>query len=266
MRTIALIFLLFSFSCSSVPLTGRKQFVAIPSSQMMTLSAESYSQVLKENKVSDNSTYIYMVQSVGKRMSAAVEEYMREKGMTASIEDFSWKYNVLESDQLNAWCLPGGQIAFYEGIMPVCEDENGVAVVMGHEIAHAIAQHGNERMSQQLLIQMGGVALSEALKNEKEQTMQLAMLAFGVGTTLGVQLPYSRTHESEADEMGLYFMAMAGYNPLEAPEFWQRMEARGEERPPEFLSTHPDPKNRIRDLEKHMSKALDYYNQYGSGQ
>lgn len=259
MRTILLSLLIFSVSCSSVPLTGRKQFVAIPSSQMMSLSHESYNQVLQENKLSTNTNYVNMVKSAGEKMSAAVEQYLVENNMKASAEGFEWQYNVIVSDQLNAWCMPGGQIAFYEGIMPVCEDESGVAVVMGHEIAHAVAKHGNERMSQQLLIQMGGVALSEAMKNEKEQTMQLAMLAFGVGTTLGVQLPYSRTHESEADELGLYFMAMAGYDPREAPKFWERMEARGGEQPPEFLSTHPHPSNRIKDLEKHMSKAMEYY-------
>ncbi len=259
MRIVLFILLIFSFSCSNVPFTGRKQLVAIPTSQMMSLSAESYNQVLQENEVSDNQNYKYMVESVGKKMSAAVEDYLRSNGQTSRIENFNWKFTVLKSEMLNAWCMPGGQIAFYDGIMPVCEDETGVAVVMGHEIAHAIARHGNERMSQQLFIQLGGVALSEALKNEKEKTMQLAMIAFGVGTTLGVQLPYSRKHESEADEMGLYFMAMAGYDPREAPVFWERMEAQGGERPPEFLSTHPHPGNRINDLQKHMPKALEYY-------
>ncbi len=260
MKIILLTLLIFSTSCSSVPLTGRKQFVAIPSSQMMSLSADSYYQVLSENKLSSKTSYVNMVQSVGEKLSAAVEKYMIENNMSAGVENFDWQYNVIVSDQLNAWCMPGGQIAFYEGIVPVCGDETGVAVVMGHEIAHAIAQHGNERMSQQLLIQMGGVALSEALKNEKETTMQLALLAFGVGSKLGVELPYSRTHESEADELGLYFMAMAGYDPREAPEFWERMQAKGGERPPEFLSTHPHPGSRIKDLQKHMPKALEYYN------
>jgi predicted Zn-dependent protease len=156
--------------------------------------------------------------------------------------------------------MPGGQIAFYEGIMPVCQDENGVAVVMGHEIAHAVAQHGNERMSQQLALQMGGIALSEALTTQKQETIDLAMLAFGVGAQVGVMLPYSRTHETEADELGLYFMAMAGYNPQVAPDFWKRMETKSTARPPEFLSTHPDPSNRIVNLERYMPKAMEYYN------
>lgn len=259
-RNLFLLLFIVLYSCSSVPLTGRKQFVAIPSSQMISLSADSYAQVLKENELSRNQQYISMVNNAGKKLSSAVELYMRENGMAAGVENLDWEFAVIVSDQLNAWCMPGGQIAFYEGILPVCADETGVAVVMGHEIAHAIAQHGNERMSQQLLIEMGGVALSEALKNEKEKTLNLAMLAFGVGSKLGVQLPYSRTHESEADELGLYFMAMAGYDPREAPSFWERMEALGGSRPPEFLSTHPNPDTRISDLKKHMPKALEYYN------
>jgi predicted Zn-dependent protease len=262
-KFLLLFLLIFSFSCSIVPLTGRRQLIVIPGSQMTSLSADSYSQVLQDSKLSGNSSYVNMVRSVGARMSVAVEDYLRQNNMESRIDDFKWQYNVIVSDELNAWCMPGGQIAFYEGIMPVCRDENGVAVVMGHEIAHAVAQHGNERMSQQLVVQFGGAALSEALKNEKEKTMQLAMLAFGVGSKLGVELPYSRTHETEADEMGLYFMAMAGYNPQKAPEFWERMQAGGGQRMPEILSTHPDPGNRIKDIEKHMDKAMEYYNNSG---
>ena len=253
--------ILFTSSCSNVPLTGRKQFTAIPSSQMIELSADSYSQVLNDNKLSSNSNYIQSVKRVGEKVTDAVNEYMKQNGLEHRIGGFDWQYNVIVSDELNAWCMPGGQIAFYEGILPVCADDNGIAVVMGHEIAHAIAQHGNERLSQQLAIQMGGIALSEALKTKKEETQQLALLAFGVGSQLGVQLPYSRTHETEADELGLYFMAMAGYDPQTAPVFWERMEARGGERPPEFLSTHPDPANRISNLQKKMPKALEYYNE-----
>lgn len=252
--------LLFLISCSVVPMTGRKQFVAIPSSQMNTLSAESYSQVLAEGKLSTNTNYVNMVKEVGQRLTAAVETYMKQNNLEATIEGYDWQYNVLVSEEINAWCMPGGQIAFYEGIMPVCQDERGVAVVMGHEIAHAVARHGNERMSQQLALQMGGVALSEALKTQKQETIDLAMLAFGVGAQVGVMLPYSRTHETEADEMGLYFMAMAGYNPQAAVDFWKRMEAKSTARPPEFLSTHPDPWDRISNLERLMPKAMEYYN------
>ena len=252
--------LLFLVSCSVVPMTGRKQFVAIPASQMIALSNDSYEQVLADSELSSNRSYVDMVRSVGKRLTKAVETYMKSNGMEDAVSGFNWQYNVLVSEQLNAWCMPGGQIAFYEGIMPVCQDEAGVAVVMGHEIAHAVAKHGNERLSQQLALQLGGLALSEALKNEPQKTMELAMLAFGVGAQVGVLLPYSRTHETEADELGLYFMAMAGYNPEVAPEFWQRMDQGAGERPPEFLSTHPHPHNRINHLKQIMPKAKEYYN------
>ena len=237
MRRLAVVSFLYLVACSSVPMTGRKQFVAIPSSQMIALSEESYSQVLKESQLSGNQFYVSMVRGVGEKLTVAVEAYLKMNGLESAIEGYKWQYNVIVSEQLNAWCMPGGQIAFYEGILPVCEDESGVAVVMGHEIAHAVAQHGNERMSQQLLIQLGGVALSEALKTQKEETIALALLAFGVGSKVGVELPFSRTHESEADELGLYFMAMAGYDPRTAPEFWKRMEAKSGPLPPEFLST-----------------------------
>jgi predicted Zn-dependent protease len=256
---IVFLLLVLGVACSIVPFTGRKQFTVIPVDQMLSLSADSYSQVLKDTKLSTNQRYVTSVRSVGQNLTAAVEKYMKQNGLESSIQGYQWQYNVLVSDELNAWCMPGGQIAFYEGIMPVCKDDNGVAVVMGHEIAHAVAQHGNERMSEQLVVQMGGVALSEALKTQKETTRQLAMLAFGVGSNLGVMLPFSRTHESEADELGLYFMAMAGYDPRTAPAFWERMQAQGSARMPEFLSTHPDPVNRIKDLQKRMPKALEYY-------
>ena len=258
--TILMLLTILSISCSNVPLTGRKQFTAIPSSQMLELSADSYSQVLGENKLSANRQYVDAVNRVGVKVTAAVEQYMKLQGLEARIVGFDWQYNVLVSEELNAWCMPGGQIAFYEGILPVCGGDEGIAVVMGHEIAHAIAKHGNERMSQQLVINMGGIALSEAMQTQKEETQQLALLAFGVGSQLGVQLPYSRTHELEADELGLYFMAMAGYDPQTAPGFWEKMEAGGGERPPEFLSTHPDPSNRISNLKRVMPKALEYYN------
>ncbi len=260
MKKLIILAFVFLLSCSVVPMTGRKQFVAIPASQMISLSAESYSQVLAEAKISTNNNYVSTVRKVGERLTAAVETYLKLNNLESVTDGYEWQYNVLVSEELNAWCMPGGQIAFYEGILPVCQDENGIAVVMGHEIAHAVAQHGNERMSQQLAIQMGGIALSEAVKTQKQETIDLAMLAFGVGTQVGVMLPYSRTHESEADELGLYFMAMAGYNPQTAPAFWERMAEQSGSRPPEFLSTHPDPSNRIENLNRLMPKAMEYYN------
>lgn len=248
-------------SCAQVPLTGRRQVIAVSSSEIIPLAAKNYTDIISEEGLSKNALYQATVNRVGLRLSVAVEKFLNENGLGDRVESYAWEFKVLASDQVNAWCMPGGKIGFYEGIMPVCKDDNGVAVVMSHEIAHAVALHSNERMSQQLMVNLGGAALSEALKTRPETTQNLAMAAFGMGSQVGVLLPYSRVHESEADELGLYFMAMAGYDPREAPIFWERMDQVGGERPPEFLSTHPNPDNRIKNLNKKMEKALSYYNQ-----
>ncbi|MFW6226953.1 MAG: M48 family metallopeptidase, partial [Bacteroidota bacterium] len=184
--------LIVASNCSTVPLTGRKQFTPIPPSQMIALSEDSYQQVLNENELSDNATYTAQVNRVGERITDAVERYMKQENKPELIEGYVWEFHVLKSDQKNAWCMPGGKIAFYEGIMPICENDAGVAVVMAHEIAHEVAKHGNERLSQQLGVQLGGIALSEALETKTETTQQLALLAFGVGSQVGLILPYSR--------------------------------------------------------------------------
>src|SRR5512145_550528 len=190
-----IILLLVVTGCAVAPITGRKQLLVIPTEQILSLSQQSYAQVLKETRSSTNQQYISSVRNVGTRLTAAVEKFMQQEGKSETLQGFQWQYTVLQSKEANAWCMPGGQIAFYEGIMPICADENGIAVVMGHEIAHAIAQHGNERMSQQLALQLGGMALSEALSTKSETTQQLALAAFGAGSQLGIMLPYSRTHE-----------------------------------------------------------------------
>lgn len=260
-KSVSLFLIAVLTACSTVPITNRSQFTAIPSSQMLELSNESYNTVLEQEKLSDNTSQINEIKQVGRRVTGAVEEYFKENDRTSLIEGYKWEYNLIANDAKNAWCMPGGKIAFYEGIMPICQNKNGIAVVMAHEIAHAVAKHGNERMSQQLALQLGGMALNEALQEESETTIQLAMTAFGVGAQLGVMLPYSRKHENEADELGLYFMAMAGYDPREAPELWKRMQASGSGGgPPEFLSTHPDAEKRIKHLNKLMPKAMEYYN------
>lgn len=201
-----------------------------------------------------------MVKNCGVRIQKAVETYMAQKNLQKQLEGFQWEFNLIESETINAFCMPGGKVAFYTGIMPLCKDEIGVAVVMGHEIAHAIANHGGERMSQGLLQQMGGVALSVALKEKAESTQQLALAAYGAGSNVFGILPFSRLHETEADKLGIIFMAMAGYNPQEAPKFWQRMAALNKgKKPPEFLSTHPSDQTRIDNLNKAMPEALTYY-------
>lgn len=251
----------FAESCSTVPLTGRRQLSLVPSSELHSMSFQQYNEVISESRKSNNQEWTRMVNSVGRNISQAVESYMREIGEEDNIEGFQWEFNLLAEDIVNAWAMPGGKVAFYEGIMPICRNEAGVAVVMGHEIAHAVARHGAERMSLGLAQQLGGATLQAALSQQPQLTQQLAMAAFGAGSQVGIQLPYSREHESEADRLGLIFMARAGYDPREAPRFWQRMEEQegGSARPPEFLSTHPHPQNRIRKLNDYMSEALPHY-------
>jgi predicted Zn-dependent protease len=226
----------------------------------MSMSFQQYDQFLTENKVLQNTSQSTQIKRIGNKIQKAVEQYFAEKNMSDHLDGYSWEFNLVESDQVNAWCMPGGKVVFYTGILPICKDEAGIATVMGHEIAHAIAEHGGERMSQGLLVQLGGMGLQAALQKEPALTQQLAMTAFGLGAQVGVMLPFSRLHESEADHMGLIFMAMAGYNPNESVSFWQRMAAqKGGDAPPEFLSTHPSDQTRINDLKKLIPEAMQYY-------
>jgi len=259
-KTISLLlFVLILFACKKVPLTDRRQLNAIPNSELNSSSFSSYDQVLKESKLSSNSEQVAMVREVGERIKKAVERHLKEKNMSDATAGFKWEFNLIAENVVNAWCMPGGKVAFYEGILPVCQDEAGIAVVMGHEIAHAVAKHGGERMTQSLAQQLGGVALSVALQQQPEKAQALAMTAYTGVSTVGAMLPFSRLHESEADEMGLTFMALAGYDPAEAPEFWKRMKAKSGGAPPEFLSTHPSSETRISDLKKQLSEAKKYY-------
>ncbi len=246
-------------ACSTVPLTGRKQLNIIPDSEMLSMSYQQYDQFLTENKKSTDAQQTALIQRVGKRIQAAVEKYARDTNNSKQLDGYQWEFNLVESDEVNAWCMPGGKVVFYTGILPVCQDENGIAVVMGHEVAHAVAKHGSERMSQGLIAQMGGMALSEALKSEPEQTQAIAMTAFGVGAQYGALLPFGRKQESEADHLGLIFMAMAGYDPHVAVPFWERMAAGAGQKPPEFMSTHPSDETRIANLRSLMPEAMTYY-------
>ncbi len=248
------------WACATVPITGRRQLHIVPDSQILSLSYQQYDQFLKDNPKSTDAEKTAMVQRVGKRIQGSVEQYMRDTKNTAQLDGYQWEFNLVESEDVNAWCMPGGKVVFYTGILPVCENETGIAVVMGHEVAHAVAKHGSERMSQGLIAQLGGAALSVALQNEPEKTQQLALAAFGAGATVGVLLPFSRTQESEADRLGLIFMAMAGYDPAAAVPFWERMAAKkGGGAPPEFLSTHPSDQTRISNLKQLLPEAKKYY-------
>jgi len=246
--------------CATVPITGRKQLALIPNSQILPLSYSSYQEVLKESKLSTNQQQVTLVKNVGAKIQHAVEEFMAKNKLSDDLEGYAWEFNLIEDDAMNAWCMPGGKVAFYTGILPVCQDEAGVAVVMGHEVAHAIANHGGERMSQGLVQQLGGLALTVAIQEKPEQTQALFFTAYAIGTTYGAMLPYSRLHESEADKLGLIFMAMAGYNPMNAPVFWRRMDdIAGSPPVPEWMSTHPSHEHRIEDLNAYMPKAMKYY-------
>lgn len=257
---VLLVCLVSLTACSTVPITGRSQLNLIPGSSMMSMSLQQYDQFIKEHKVSTNQEQTQMVKRVGGKIQNAVERYFAEKGQSQRLADYKWEFNLVEDKQVNAWCMPGGKVVVYTGLLPVAKNETGLAVVLGHEIAHAIAEHGNERMSQGLLAQMGGVALSTALSTKPAQTQQLWMAAYGAGAQYGAILPYGRLQESEADQLGLIFMAMAGYDPNEAVTFWERMAAqKGGQAPPEFLSTHPSDATRIANIKKLIPKAMEYY-------
>ncbi|HET9054577.1 MAG TPA: M48 family metallopeptidase, partial [Cyclobacteriaceae bacterium] len=238
---------------------GRKQLSLVSSSEINPMAEKEYREVIAKGPLSSNAQQTAMIKNVGARIQKAVEQYMAEKKLSDQLVGFNWEFNLIDDPKtVNAWCMPGGKVAFYTGIMPICKDEAGVAVVMGHEVAHAVANHGRERMSQGLLQQLGLSSISAAMGQNPTMTSQIFYQAVGLGSQVGM-LKFSRTHESEADEIGLIFMAIAGYDPREAPKFWERMAAGGGGGTPEWLSTHPSDETRISDLNKHMPKALRYY-------
>jgi len=251
--------LLTIYACTTVPVTGRSQLSLISNAEIIPMANQQYDQVIKTGPLSKNAEQTAMIRRVGVNIQKAVEQYMAEKNLSAQLNGFAWEFNLIDEPTVNAWCMPGGKVAFYTGILPVCKDEVGVAVVMGHEVAHAIANHGRERMSQQMVAQVGVQSLGALMGQNPTLGNELLMQAVGAGTGLGM-LKFSRQHESEADKMGLIFMAMAGYDPQEAPKFWERMAAlSGGQAPPEFLSTHPSSETRVRDLNSWMPEAMKYY-------
>lgn len=247
-------------ACTTAPITGRSQLSLVSGSEMLSMSQAEYKKFMTTAKPSTRTKDAAMVKRVGSRIQAAVETWYKQNNRAADLKAYSWEFNLVEGKDVNAWCMPGGKVVVYEGLLPVSQDENGLAVVMGHEIAHAVANHGAERMSQQLLVQMGGTALSVAIANKPQQTQSLWLSAYGIGANVGAILPYSRLHESEADRLGLIFMAMAGYDPRTSAAFWQRMaKMKQGAAPPEILSTHPSDTTRINEIQKHMNEALRYY-------
>jgi predicted Zn-dependent protease len=246
-------------ACYKNPVTGRSSVNLVSEGDMRTMANQQYATFLAQNPpVGAGSRDAEMVQRVGNRLAAAVQTYLSQKGQLSLISGYQWQFNLVNNSQANAWCMPGGKVVVYSGIMPLVQNEAGLATVLGHEIAHAIARHGNERMSQELMAQAGGEALSVAMSNKSAQTQGIFNTVYGVGSQLGT-LSYSRKHESEADRMGLIFMALAGYNPNEAIAFWQRMSAKGGEKPPVFMSSHPSDATRVQQIKEWMPEAMKYY-------
>ena len=252
------------WGCATVPVTGRTQLDLVPSEQLTALAGDSYEAIVAEAELSSDPHWTALVRDVGKRVAGAAEEFLREHDLDDELRHYDWEFALLaDADQANAFCMPGGKIGVYTGILPLVRDENGLAVVVGHEVAHAIANHGGERMSQLLVAELGGMALAAAVEEKPQRTRELAMLAYGIGAQVGVLLPYSRTHESEADRIGLILTARAGYDPREAVSFWQRMaQAKGPE-PPEFLSTHPSSDRRLQEIREYLPEALEHYGSAG---
>lgn len=253
---------LTAIACSQNAITGRSQLTLYNEGDLRNMADQQYRQFLSENKVVNASVSkdAEMVRRVGQRLVNAINAYYSQKGISAQLEGYKWEYNLVESKEVNAWCMPGGKIVVYTGLLPMTQNEAALAVVIGHEISHALAKHGNERMSQASLQQLGGVALSVAVANKTPEAQNLLLNAYGIGTTVGGILPFSRKQELEADRYGLIFTAMAGYNPQEAIPLWERMKAASNgARPPEILSTHPAEDTRIEKLKEEMPEALKYY-------
>lgn len=248
-------------SCTKNLVTGRKQLDLVSETELQSMASQEYKTFLSENKIVNAASNrdAEMVHRVGSRISAAITEYYNSKGYTSVLEGYQWEFNLVDHKEANAWCMPGGKVVVYTGLLPFTQNEAGLAIVIGHEIAHAAAQHGSERMSQALLQQLGGVALQVAIANKPAETQNLFMTAYGIGSTVGGILPFSRKEETEADKFGLYFAAMGGYNPQEAIPFWGRMAAAGGAKPPEFLSSHPSDEKRTEKIKANMSQALKYY-------
>ena len=252
----SLLALFLVISCATNPVTGKKTWALVSNSEIFASSFSQYGEFLKTNKVITGTADAKRVETVGMKIKAAAEKLLKAKGTAGQLEGYAWEYKLVDSKEVNAWCMPGGKIVFYSGILPICKDEAGMATVMGHEVAHALANHGQQRMSAGLLQQLGAGVTQVAVGGKSAETQALVMQAYGVGTQVGGMLPFSRSHETEADEIGLTLMAIAGYNPETSVAFWERMSAKsGGAAPAEILSTHPSDATRIANLKKLIPKA-----------
>ena len=254
----AIVLCVLMYSCSSVPITGRSQLSLVSNQEVLSLSLQQYNEYMSSAPLSKDKANTAMVANVGKNIAAAVTAYYEANGMSSALSEFSWEFSLIADKQVNAFCMPGGKIVVYEGILPYTQDETGLAVVVGHEVAHAIAKHANERLSQQVAADYAGAAVGSVLSKSSSALQTIGSTVFGLGAQFGVMLPYSRKQEYEADRIGLILMAMAGYNPSKAVPFWERMSEKGSTIP-EFMSTHPSDANRISELKKNQSEAMKYY-------
>jgi predicted Zn-dependent protease len=246
--------------CAIVPFTGRSQLSLVSKAELAAVGAENYHQFIAESKLSKDSQATAMVRRVGNKVARSAGTFLESHGLAGDLQYYDWEFNLIDDDETaNAFCVSGGKIAVYTGLLPIAENEEGLAVAVAHEVAHALANHAGERMTQLLIAELGGMALSKAVEKEPQKTQDLWKAVYGLGAQVGYLLPYSRQHESEADRIGLILMAQAGYNPEAAIPFWQRMAAQGGPAPPEFLSTHPNPETRIQDIREHLPEALQYY-------
>ena len=251
------------FSCSVNPFTGKKTLAFIPNSKILPMSFAEYDKFLSENDVVENSKNSRLIKKVGQRISDAAKLWLDANNFQGYLKNYQWEYNLINDETINAWCMPGGKIVFYTGILPIAENESGIAAIMGHEVAHALANHGQQRLSAGLLQQVGAIIGNLSIEDEEHRA--IFNTAYGVTSTYGAMLPFSRFHENEADKIGLYIMAIAGYNPYEAHRLWERMRDvnKGKKSPPEFLSTHPSNENRIKSLKLLASEAENIARKFG---
>lgn len=251
--------LLLLAGCGFVPVTGRRQVLLVSDQEVLNSSLTQYNDYMKSAPKSKSTQQSAMVTRVGKKIAAATEQYLKQNGLANEVKNFAWEFNLVKDEQVNAFCMPGGKIIVYEGLMKLVLSDDELAVVIGHEVAHAVAKHSNERMSQQMLAQYGAQILNQSLAQKGTAIQTIANQVYGVGAQYGVMLPFSRKHESEADYMGLIFMRMAGYNPDVAVNFWQKMSAGGSAKVPEIMSTHPSDARRISDIQKALPEIKSKY-------
>ncbi|MDR0542035.1 MAG: M48 family metallopeptidase [Dysgonamonadaceae bacterium] len=247
------------YACSSVPITGRQQLNLVSDSEVLALSLQEYNNYIKTAKKSTDKTATAPVEKVGRKIADAVEAYFKATNQEQLIAGYQWEFNLVDDPQVNAFCMPGGKIVVYTGILPYAKDETGLAVVLGHEVGHAIAKHANERMSHQMAVQYGDAAVDVLLSKSSSTVQSIGSVVYGLGTEVGVMLPFNRKQELEADRLGLILMAIAGYDPNAAIPFWERMSQQGNKGSVEFLSTHPSDNTRIADIQKELPEAMEYY-------